>query len=98
MKSFKLTLLAAIMCCGLTSQAQTNVPSISGGIQEIGQAIANSTNWTGVAGYGRATKGNKNLAFFDAAYNFNQNVGIVAGTIISGQKGRCLKRMLLRAV
>ena len=88
MKSLKLIIGLAVLLAGIQTQAQTNPPSISGGIQEIGQAIASSTNWTGVAGYGRSTKGNRNLAFFDAAYNFNQNVGIVAGYDYLWSKGQ----------
>lgn len=89
MKTIQKLILAAILCCGLsTVKADTNSPSISGGIQEIGQAIAASTNWTVIGGYGRATAGNRNLAFADAAYNFNQNVGIVAGYDYLWSKGQ----------
>jgi hypothetical protein len=87
MKKLKLIIGLALVA-GITTQAQTNAPSISGGIQEIGQAIAASTNWTVVSGYGRSTSGNRNLAFFDVAYNFNENVGIVAGYDYLWSKGQ----------
>ena len=54
-------------------------PTISGGIEEIAAAIGSSTNWTIVTGAGRGLKGNKNVAFADLAYSFNQNVGLVGG-------------------
>lgn len=71
--------------------AETNAlinPTISGGIQEIADAIGNSTNWTIVAGAGRGLQGNKNLAFADAVYSLNDNVGLVAGADYLWAKGQ----------
>lgn len=59
--------------------SQTNAPSFSGGLREIADAGSSSTNWTIVGGAGRSTTGNKNLAFADLAYAFNDNVGAVVG-------------------
>ena len=68
------------------ARAQTNQvpnllpdPSFSAGLQEMASAVANSTNWTILGGIGRATTGNRDIAFGAVAYNFNENVGILAG-------------------
>ena len=89
MKKLKLIIGLAALLASVTVQGQTNeipnllppVPasSIQGGLQEIGQAVASSTNWTVLSGYGRSLSDNRNLAFGAVAYNFNQNVGIVLG-------------------
>ena len=65
----------------VAARAQTNtaVPTISGGVQEIADAIGSSTNWTIVGGAGRATHGNRDIAFGALAYSFNQNVGLLLG-------------------
>lgn len=72
----KIALLAALLCfAGYSSQAQ----SVSDDFSKLAGDIAGSTNWTVIWGAGRATKGNRDLAFGAVAYNFNQNVGVVAG-------------------
>jgi len=75
----RILLLAALLCFAGITQAQTNPPpSFSGGIQQIADAIGLAP-WTAVFGAGRASTGNRNLAFGAVAYNFNQNVGAVIG-------------------
>lgn len=61
------------------ASAQTNSPSLSSGLQQIVDSFGTATNWATVTGYGHSTKGNKNLAFVDLAYNFSQSVGVVIG-------------------
>ena len=67
------------------ARAQTNqipnlipAPSFSAVLQEMAAAVANSTNWTILGGAGRATTGNRNIAFGAVAYNFDP-VGILVG-------------------
>jgi hypothetical protein len=74
---FALTL--GTLLAGITAQADTNAPTISGGLQEMAQAISSTTNWSTVAGGGHSLKGRNWLAFGAVAYDFNQNVGVVAG-------------------
>lgn len=68
----------------LNSQAQTNtLPAADprAALITLGQAVASSTNWAGVIGYGHSVTGTgKNLGFADVCYNFNEFVGFVAGT------------------
>lgn len=78
MKKTLLTLGAAAMLAATTVTAEES-PTISDGLKEIGQAIANSTNWNIVAGGGHSVKGNNWLVFGDVVYNLNENVGLVAG-------------------
>ena len=54
-------------------------PSLSAGLQQIWDAASVSTNFAAAFGGGRATSGNKNLAFAEFCYNFNANVGLVVG-------------------
>jgi len=74
----KKIIASLILVSALAVQAQSS-GSFSGGLQQIGDAVSSSTNWTAIAGYGHSTSGNKSLLFADIAYNFNQNVGIVGG-------------------
>ena len=81
-----LTLMAALFCAGISQAQTTNIqdqlpptPSFSAGLQEMADAVSSSTNWTLIGGIGRSTKGSRNIAFGAVAYNFNENVGIVAG-------------------
>jgi hypothetical protein len=53
-------------------------PSFSAGLQEMASAVASSTNWTIIGGAGRATTGNRDIAFGAVAYNFDP-VGILVG-------------------
>jgi len=55
------------------------MPSFSSGLQQIYDSVTVSTNYAIATGYGRATTGNRNLAFADYIYNVSQNVGMVAG-------------------
>lgn len=73
------SLIIALSIAATTVPAQTNNPTLLGGIKEIGGAIATATNWTATAGYGHATKGGNSLAFADVGYNFSENVGLVLG-------------------
>ena len=75
MKNKILRFVAALLCSAGISRAQ----SVSDDISKLVGDIASSTNWTVIGGAGRATKGNRDLAFGAIAYNFNQNVGVVAG-------------------
>lgn len=84
---FLLTILI-LSVLTLSVNAQTNPPSFSGGLKEMAQAVSSSTNWTLIAGYGHSIKGKNNLAFADIAYNFNDNVGIVAGYDYLWTKGQ----------
>ena len=80
MKSLKYLLATvAATLLAVSSQAQTNAPTIQGGLQEMAQAITSMTNWSVVGGGGRSLTGQKWLAFGAVAYDFNQNVGVVAG-------------------
>lgn len=54
-------------------------PTISGGLQQIWDAAAGSTNFAVAIGGGRGIKGNKNLAFADYVYNISGNVGVILG-------------------
>lgn len=73
-----LTLLCLLcaLCVLSVNPARADVTS---GLQEIGQSLANSTNWTVASGYGHSLAGGNNVAFAVAAYDFNQYVGLVAG-------------------
>ncbi len=76
----KLTLVSLLITayCSLCS-ADTNAPSLSGGLQQIWDAASVSTNFATAFGGGRSTSGNKDLAFAEFCYNFNANVGLVIG-------------------
>lgn len=74
-----LTLILTLMALARAGAQTNNPPSFSGGLQEMARAISSSTNWTILGGAGRALKGDKDIAFGAVAYNFNENVGIVAG-------------------
>lgn len=54
-------------------------PTLSGGLQQVYDAVAGSTNFGFAAGYARGTTGNRNVAFADVPYNFNSNVGLLIG-------------------
>lgn len=76
MKNSKfIVLLAALLCFAGISQAGT----VSDDITKLAGDVSSSTNWTIVGGAGRSTTGNRYIAFGAVAYNFNQNIGIVAG-------------------
>lgn len=85
----RIILIAAIvlLCVAVkNANAQTNQitnllpsPSFSAGLQEMAGAVSSSTNWTILGGIGRSTTGNRDIAFGAVAYNFNENVGILAG-------------------
>ena len=86
--------LIAVVALAFTARAQTNVitstnqvpnlipPStnpVTQGFEAIGQAVFDSTNWT-VATFGGAdTTFAKYIVGVEAAYGFNQYVGLVAG-------------------
>lgn len=70
---------AVILLNGCLAAAQTNTPSFSDGLKEMGAAVSSATNWTAIGGYGQDTSGQKHLAFADVAYNFNQHIGVVVG-------------------
>jgi len=99
-KTFGLAVLLAT-ACGLSVQAQSNntagpvqpnlisAPSLMGGIEQIGEAFTSATNWTADASFGRGLSGgDNNIAFVGAAYNFVDNVGIIAGYEIIYGKGK----------
>ena len=71
-----LLIALAINC---RAQSTNSAPSFTAGLDEMANAVSSSTNWTILGGAGRATKGDRDLAFGAVAYNFNQNVGIVVG-------------------
>ena len=77
----KKPLIIVAALAAFASQAQTNppAPSFSAGLQEMANAVSSSTNWTVLGGAGRATTGDRDIAFGAVAYNFNENVGILAG-------------------
>lgn len=91
MKTFKLLILSAALLASQALHAQTNLtqvpnllpplPSVAAGIEEIGAAVASSTNWAIVGGYGHSIGGSEkaNLVFADVAYNFNDFAGLVLG-------------------
>jgi len=55
------------------------MPSFSSGLQQIYDVITVSTNYAVAIGGGRATTGNRSLAYADYIYNVSQNVGLVIG-------------------
>ena len=75
----KKLIISACLALAINLNAQTNPPTVSGGIEQIASAIGSSTNWTLLHGAGRALKGNRNIAFGDLVYNMNDNVGLVMG-------------------
>ena len=75
---FIAVLFAALFVAASGAKAQTT-NSFTAGLNEMANAISSTTNWTVVTGYGRATSGNKNIAFADVAFAFNQNIGAVVG-------------------
>lgn len=86
MKFIKIA-VAALFVSGLIASAQTNAPvastnppaSFSSGLQMIYDSVAVSTNYALAFGGGRATTGNRNLAFADYVYNVSENAGLVLG-------------------
>ena len=86
-KMFQTLCVAACVLATVSSPSQiTNAPAASptsasfgDGLKIIGDAVSSSTNWTAITGYGHSTKGQNNVAFAALAYNFNANVGLVAG-------------------
>jgi hypothetical protein len=85
-KTIAILTLAMLAVAGF---AQSNPSaSFTGAVQQFSEAVTSATNWTAIAGYGRSTAGNKNVAFADVAYNFNQNVGIVIGYDYLWAKGQ----------
>lgn len=79
MKTKILITLAALVLGAGYSQAQTNNPTFTDGLQIMAQSVASATNWTVLGGVGQSLKGQNRIGFGAVAYNFNQNVGIVAG-------------------
>jgi|GEM_PF-1982143 hypothetical protein len=81
--------IAALVAVGITSNlnaqpvivtnAAPAMPSFSSGLQELYDSVTVSTNYAIAIGGGRATTGNRNLAFADYIYNVSQNVGLVVG-------------------
>ncbi len=55
------------------------MPSFSSGLQQIYDSFTVSTNYAVAFGGGRATTGNRNLAYADYIYNVSRNVGLVIG-------------------
>ena len=53
--------------------------TLSGGLQQVYDSLAGSTNFAIVISGGRGVKGDKNLAFADYVYNLSGNVGLVLG-------------------
>lgn len=85
-KSFKafIAMLAIGVISGCIARADdvttTNSgPSLTQGFQEIYDAATSATNYGLAFGAARGTTGQRNLAFADLAYNFNQNVGLIIG-------------------
>ena len=88
-KSFKafIIMLAIGILAGCLAHAQETIitnpvepmPSFSSGLQQVYDSFTSSTNFAFAAGGGRSTTGNRNLAFADLAYNFNQNVDLIIG-------------------
>lgn len=87
--------MAAGLCLAGYSQTTSSSPivspSFSQGAQIMLDSVLHATNWTVVGGYGRSLEsstklGNKNVAFAAVAYNFTENVGLIAGydTLWSG--------------
>ena len=91
MKLFKqIAIVAALALCGLAASAQTAtntapltgtnaMPTFSAGLQELYDSVTVSTNYAVALGAGRATTGDRNLAYADYIYNVSQNVGLVIG-------------------
>ena len=81
--TFALLTAISLFSCQANAQtavATTNPPaSFSSGLQMIYDSVAVSTNYAVALGGGRATTGNRNLAFADYIYNVSQNVGLVVG-------------------
>jgi hypothetical protein len=80
-----------------TTNAQGNVTVVTSAapsafnaaLTEMGQAISSGTNWDALAGYGHSLSGSgRSLAFIAVAYNFNENVGVVAGYDYLWAKGK----------
>ena len=80
-------ILKAVLIFGLlgaltisaSAQTTNSAPSVQNGLQEIADAISQSTNWAVAPFYGRATTGNKSAAGVIAVWNFNDNVGVIGG-------------------
>jgi len=87
------TLLAALLCFAGISSAQT---SSTDWLTPLGNAISTATNWAVVTGAGRATTGNRDLAFAAVAYNFNNNVGVVLGEDYLWSKGQASQQNALK--
>lgn len=72
-----LALIALLALVSMPAMAQTN--GLFTGIEQTANALVGVTNWNFATGYGRATTGNRNLAFTDILYNISENVGFVVG-------------------
>jgi len=75
---FAVSLVASAQTVTVTNPAPA-MPSFSSGLQEIYDSVTVSTNYAVALGGGRATTGNRNLAFADYVYNVSENVGLVLG-------------------
>jgi hypothetical protein len=63
-----------------TATPPANFNKIGAALKLIGQTLSESTNWAAAAGYGRdVSGGDRNVAFAQLAYNFNDYVGLVLG-------------------
>jgi len=74
---------------GASHTDQRDHGSFTAGLAELNAALASATNWSVVGGYGRSTKGDRNLVFADIAYAFNNNfesllVLMTAGEVTNG--------------
>ena len=69
-------------------EAQTNqVPNLMGDFGNLAKDITSGTNWSIVGGYGLSTDGKNQVAYGVVAYDFTDNVGIIAGEDVLFSKG-----------
>jgi hypothetical protein len=73
---------------GTTTTTPATDSGAFGHLGAIAKDITSGTNWAVVAGGGRATSGNRNVAFAAVAYSFQNGVGIIAGEDVLFGKGK----------
>jgi hypothetical protein len=74
--------IASLLPIGLTAAADTNSPSIGGGVSEILKAtglVTDPTNYAAVVTVGRSLHGNQTSAALLIVENVNNNIGVIAG-------------------
>lgn len=90
MKPIKFLLTLAVIatvsygCSRATAQTVNTInpqtmPSFSGGLQQMYDAVTGATNYGIAFGGGRSTTGQRNLAFVEVPYNFTRNLGLLIG-------------------